>query len=171
MAIVRYNPWQEMNSLQRQLNRLFDEDAMFEVASNISAVRDALTLTNWGDFGNLAKVPAAELTETEEAFHLKLEIPGMSAPDLDVQVMADRVAISGERKSETKTEENGRTRSEFRYGKFQRVIPLPGRIQNTNVTADYKDGILNLTLPKAEEEKNKVVKVNLGEAQNEPHLN
>ncbi len=146
MALVRYNPWQEMNSNQRQLNRLFD---------------DALTPANWDDFSNLAKVPAAELTETDDALHLKLEVPGMSAKDLDIQVMADRVAVSGERKSETKSEENGRTRSEFRYGKFQRVIPLPARIQNTNVTADYKDGILNLTLPKSEEEKNKVVKVNL----------
>ena len=51
--------------------------------------------------------------------------------------------------------------SEFYYGKFQRVIPLSARIQNTNVTADYKDGILNLTLPKSEQEKNKVVKINL----------
>ena len=150
MALVRYNPWQEMNSLQRQLNRLFD---------------DALTSDNWGDFSNLSKVPAAELTEKDDALHLKLEVPGMEAKDLDIQVMADRVAISGERKSETKSEENGRTRSEFRYGKFQRVIPLPARIQNTNVTADYKDGILNLTLPKSEEEKNKVVKVSLPEAE------
>ena len=150
MALVRYNPWQEMNSMQRQLNRLFD---------------DALTPANWDDFGNLAKVPAAELTETDEALHLKLEVPGMEAKDLDIQVMADRVAIAGERKSETKLEEDGRTRSEFRYGKFQRVIPLPVRIQNNLVTANYKDGILNLTLPKSEEEKNKVVKVNLiGEA-------
>jgi len=146
MALVRYNPWHEMNSLQRQLNHLFD---------------DALTPENWGDFGNLSKVPAAELTETDDAVHLKLEVPGMEAKDLDVQVMVDRVAIAGERKSETKTEEDGRTRSEFRYGKFSRVIPLPVRIQNTNVTADYRDGILNLTLPKSEEEKNKVVKVNL----------
>ncbi len=92
---------------------------------------------------------------------IKLEVPGMSAKDLDIQVMIDRVAIAGERKSETKSEEDGKTRTEFRYGKFQRVIPLPSRIQNTNVTADYKDGILNLTLPKSEEEKNKVVKVNL----------
>ena len=149
MALVRYNPWQEMNSLQRQLNRLFD---------------DALTPANWDDFGNLSKIPAAELTETDDALHLKLEVPGMEAKDLDIQVMADRIAISGERKEETKTEEKGRTRSEFRYGKFQRVIPLPARIQNTNVTAEYKDGILNLTLPKSEEEKNKVVKVNIGEA-------
>ena len=150
MALVRYNPWQEMSSLQRQLNHLFD---------------DALTPINWDDFGNFSKVPAAELSETDEALHLKLEVPGMEAKDLDIQVMADRVAIAGERKSEIKSEENGSTRSEFRYGKFQRVIPLPVKIQNTNVSADYKDGILNLTLPKSEEEKNKVVKVNLlGEA-------
>ena len=79
--------------------------------------------------------------------------------------MSNRIAIYGERKSETKSEENGRIRSEFRYSKFQRVISLPARIQNTNVTADYKDGILNLTLPKSEEEKNKVVKVSLPKAE------
>ncbi len=144
MALVRYNPWYEMNSLQRQLNRIFD---------------DALTTDYWGDFGNLSKVPAAELTETDDALLLKLEVPGMSAKDLDIQVMADRVAITGERKSEIKE----KTRSEFRYGKFSRVIPLPVRIQNTNVTAEYKDGILNLTLPLAQEERNKVVKVSLPE--------
>ncbi len=146
MTLVRYNPWQEMNSLASQLNHLFD---------------DSLVPANWDEFSNFSKIPAAELTQTDDAVHLKLEVPGMEAGDLDIQVMADRVAIAGERKSETKTEENGKTRSEFRYGKFQRVIPLPARIQNTNVTADYKDGILNLTLPKSEEEKNKVVKVNL----------
>ncbi len=149
MALVRYNPWQEMSHLQRQLNRLFD---------------DALIPENLGEFGNLSKVPAAELTETDDALNLKLEVPGMEAKDLDIEVTVEHVSISGERKSESKSEENGRTRSEFRYGKFSRVIPLPTKIQNTNVTAEYKDGILNLTLPKAEEEKNKVVKVNLGEA-------
>ncbi len=54
------------------------------------------------------------------------------------------------------------TRSEFHYGKFQRVIPLPARVQNTDVKAEYKNGVLQLTLPKAEEERNKVVKVNIG---------
>ncbi len=149
MSIVRYNPWQEMNSLQRQLNRLFD---------------DALTPENWNDFGNWSNFPSAEISETDDAFNLKLEVPGMAAKDLDIQVMADRVAIAGERKSSTKSEADGNTRSEFRYGKFQRVIPLPARIQNNNATAEYKDGILHLTLPKSEEERNKVVKVNLGEA-------
>ena len=149
MSLVRYNPWQEMSHLQRQLNRLFDDALMPETLS---------------DFNTLSKVPAVELTEDDDTLNLKLEVPGMEAKDLDIQVTVDRVSISGERKSETKSEENGRTRSEFRYGKFSRVIPLPTKIQNTNVTAEYKDGILNLTLPKAEEEKTKVVKVNLGEA-------
>ncbi|TFI53456.1 Hsp20/alpha crystallin family protein [Mastigocladus laminosus UU774] len=145
MTLIRYNPWQEINSLQRQLNRLFDEN---------------FTPSRLLEDGSV-KVPAAELQETEKAILLKLEIPGIEAKDLDVQVTEEAVYVSGERKSETKTEEKGYTRSEFHYGKFQRVIPLPTRIQNTNVTAEYKDGILNLTLPKTEAEKNKVVKVNL----------
>lgn len=114
----------------------------------------------------LSKVPAAEIQETEDAIHLKIELPGIEAKDLDVQVTENAVYISGERKSETKTEEKGVTRSEFHYGKFQRVIPLSARIQNTKVTVDYKDGILNLILPKTEQEKNKVVKVNLEQSVN-----
>lgn len=145
MTLIRWNPWQEFNTIQRKINHLFDEDTL---------------PTAFWDRG-LSRVPAAELKETEDAIHLKLELPGIEAKDLDLQVTENAVYLSGERKSETKSEEKGVIKSEFHYGKFQRVIPLPARIQNTNVTADYKDGILNLTLPKAEEEKNKVVKVNL----------
>ena len=142
--LMRWEPFREVDSLQREMNRLFDQFSRpaSEMVSN-------------------SFVPAAELHETEDAIEVKLEVPGMEAKDLDVQVTAEAIAISGERKSETKTEENGVTRSEFRYGKFRRVIPLPTRIQNTNVVANYKDGILHLTLPKAQEEKNKVVKVEL----------
>jgi HSP20 family protein len=154
MAIVRYNPWSEMNSLQRQLNRMFD---------------DVLTPATLADFGNFSKVPAAELTETEENLVLKLEVPGMQPAELNIEATAKSISISGERKSETQAEDSGKThlsegvsfRTEFRYGSFQRVIPLPVRIQNTEVKAEYKNGILHLTLPKAEAEKNKVVKVNL----------
>lgn len=148
MTLVRWNPWREIDTLQRQLNHLFEDTRV------PSALFDK----------GFIRVPAAELQEAEDAIHLKLEIPGLEAKDLDVQVTEDTVYISGERKQETKTENKGTTKSEFYYGKFQRVIPLPTRVQNTNVTADYKDGILNLTLPKTEAEKNKVVKVNLGQA-------
>ncbi|MEH1871105.1 Hsp20/alpha crystallin family protein [Nostoc sp.] len=150
MTLVRWNPWREIDTLQRQLNNLFEETRV------PSAFLDK----------GFSKVPAAEIQETENAIHLKLELPGIEAKDLDVQVTENAVYVSGERKSETKTEEKGVTKSEFHYGKFQRVVPLSARIQNTNVTADYKDGILNLILPKTEQEKNKVVKVNLEQPAN-----
>lgn len=148
MALVRWNPWREIATLQQQMNQLFDETLIPATDRERSFVR----------------VPAAEIEETQKAIHLKVELPGIDAKDLDVQVTQNTVSISGERKEETKTQENGVTRSEFNYGKFQRVIPLPARIQNTKVQAEYKDGILILTLPKMEEEKNKVVKVNLEQA-------
>ncbi|MCG5061116.1 MAG: Hsp20/alpha crystallin family protein [Limnoraphis sp. WC205] len=147
MPLMRWEPLREIDSLQREMNRLFD---------SFSTDGSPMERTN------SAFVPLAEIEETTDAVHLKLEVPGIEAKDIDIQVTTEAVAISGERKSEIKTEEKGMTRTEFRYGKFRRVIPLPVRIQNTNVTADYKDGILTLTLPKAEEEKNKVVKVSLG---------
>ncbi|MDH6067024.1 Hsp20/alpha crystallin family protein [Chrysosporum ovalisporum APH033B] len=145
MTLLRWNPWMEIGTLQRQINSLLEDTTV------VSTLFDK-------DF---IKFPPTELEETEDALHLKLELPGMSAKDLDIQVTEKAVYISGERKSETKNEDKGTTKSEFYYGKFQRVIPLCVRIQNNNVTADYKDGILNLTLPKAEEAKNTVVKVNL----------
>ena len=147
MTLIRWEPFREIDSLQRQMNRLFD---------NLTH-----TATDGENLG-ISFMPPAEIQETPEAFHLKLEVPGMEAKDLDVQVTAESVAISGERKEEIKTEEKGMTRTEFRYGQFRRVIPLPTRIQNEQVQAEYKNGILSLTLPKAEEEKNKVVKVNIG---------
>ncbi|MEA5570203.1 Hsp20/alpha crystallin family protein [Calothrix sp. UHCC 0171] len=146
MALVRWQPFREIDTLQRQMNRLFDE-----ILPITTETRDGITF-----------VPSAEIEETPDAIHLKLEVPGMDAKDLDVQVSAEAVSITGERKSESKTEEKGMTRTEFRYGRFERVIPLSTRIQNDKVEAEYKDGILKLTLPKAEAEKNKVVKVNLG---------
>ena len=142
MALIRWQPFQEMNALQRDINRLFDSLAPMDQEMK-------------GAFA-----PSAEMEETEDTIHLKLELPGMVPHDLDVQVTREAIMISGERKSESKSEENGMTRSEFRYGRFSRTIPLPTRIDNTNVQSEYKDGILCLKLP-TEEEKNKVVKVNV----------
>jgi HSP20 family protein len=150
MALIRWEPFREVESLQKEMNRLLDRIVPTDVGN--------------GEKVGLSFIPAAEMTETPEAVQLKLEIPGMEAKDLNVEVTADSLTINGERKSEIKTEEEGFTRTEFRYGKFHRVIPLPVRVDNNNVAAEYKDGILNLTLPKAEEEKNKVVKVSISPA-------
>ncbi|HEY9700745.1 MAG TPA: Hsp20/alpha crystallin family protein [Trichocoleus sp.] len=144
MALIHWQPFQEIEGLQRDMNRLFDR-----------------FITTDGDRIHTAFAPKVEMQETSDAIHLKVEIPGIDVKDIDVQVSAEAVSISGERKEETKTEDRGMIRTEFRYGQFQRVIPLPARIENTNVQADYKNGVLQLTLPKASAEKNKVVKVNI----------
>lgn len=144
-SLTRWHPFREIESLQREMNRLFDNLGPSE------------GLLEDGKF-----MPAAEIDETDSTVELRIEIPGMKPEELDIQVSADSVSISGERKTETKAEERGITRSEFRYGRFQRVLPLPSRIENDKVEADYKDGILKLHMPKLAEERNRVVKVNLG---------
>lgn len=145
MTLIRWEPLREINTLQREMNRLFDT---FTPSPFLPWHGDRFT-------------PTAEIQETPEAVDLKVELPGIEVKDLDVEVTEDAVSISGERKSETKTEEKGVFRSEFYYGKFQRVIPLPARVENDKVQAEYKDGILHLNLPKAEAEKGRAVKVNL----------
>jgi HSP20 family protein len=146
MALLRYSNNRELDTLQRQMNRLFD---------------DVFSPTLERNMRGSISIPAAELSETDEAVLLRLEVPGMKAEDLDIQVTKEAVYIKGERKQEIVSEDKGITQSEFRYGKFERAIALSSLVDNTNVTAEYKDGILHLTIPKAEDERNKVVKVNL----------
>jgi HSP20 family protein len=146
MALIRWEPFREVEGLQREMNQLFD----------------SLARSEQSDFNDIAFTPAAEMHETPHSVELKLEVPGLDAKDLDVRVTEQAVVISGERQSQTKTEQGGLTRSEFRYGKFRRVIPLPARVLNDQVKADFKNGVLSLSLPKAEDDKNKVFKVNLG---------
>ncbi len=154
MAIIQWRPFRDImpwetlpaiENLQEEMNRLFRQ-----VKPNGD-----------GDTELMSFIPSAELEETPEAIHLKLEIPGLEAKDLDIQVSEQSVSISGERKSETKTEEKGMVRSEFRYGKFERIIPLPVHVKFDDAKAEYKNGILTLDLPKAKEETPKVKKLDL----------
>jgi HSP20 family protein len=150
-GLERWEPFREVEGLKHEMDRLLERLGRTE----------GERLMPMGNGERFMIVPSAEMKETPEEIHLKLEIPGLEAKDLDIEVTEQSVSISGERKSETKTEEQGMVRSEFRYGKFQRIIPLPARIKNDVVNAEYKDGILTLTLPKAEEEKHKTVKVSV----------
>ena len=146
MPLIRWQPLREIDELQQEMNRFFDVLVPKESIGN-------------GERSLLNFVPSAELIDTPEAVNLKLEVPGIDPKDIDIEVTADSVSIRGERKIESMIEEKGVTRTEFRYGEFHRVIPLPVRIKNTDVKATYKDGILTLALPKVEEEQNRVVKV------------
>jgi len=150
MALIRWQPFHEMEALQKDMNRMFETLA----SSDRGSMRQSF-------------MPLTEMEETENAVHLKVEVPGMKADDLDVQVTREAVMITGERKSESKLEKNGITHSEFRYGSFQRTIPLPMTIDRHGVKGDYQDGILILELTKLQKEENKVTKVNIGSKNNE----
>jgi len=143
MSLIKWEPFAEIESLQKEMNRLFEQFT--------PSRREHL-------FGD-SFVPAVEVEEGDDSINLKVELPGLKPEDIDIQISADAVSITGERKTESKTEENGMTRSEFHYGRFQRVVPLSAQVQTNAVDADYKDGILKLHLPKNEEEQRKVVKV------------
>lgn len=149
MTLTRWNPWQEMETVRRQMDQLFSE---------LTPAPEA------------AWTPAIELSTNETELILRAQLPGIDAKDLDVQVGQEAVAISGEHKFENKTEEKGYFRSEFRYGKFRRVIPLPAEVQNDQVKADFKDGILTLTLPRVQAVKPAVVKVSLTQAASQEAL-
>lgn len=145
MALIRWQPFQEIETLRRQMDRLFDE--------MVSDNREA----------QITWKPAVELKDTEDNLIVRAEIPGVEGKDLDIRVTREAVVISGEHRYEKKASERGFFRTEFRYGKFQRVIALPVAVQNDQVQAEFKDGILTLTLPKVTEARRKVVKVNLAD--------
>lgn len=158
MAIVKWDPLREMMSIQREMNRLFDDVA---VSSNGNGNQMNGQMNGGRSMGML---PLAEMDNQDDKIHLKVEVPGMSADDLDIRVMKEAVMISGERKTESTSDSNGQKRSEFRYGSFSRTIPLPEPVDNSSVEAEYKDGILTLEMPKVEDNSNKAVKVSLNSA-------
>ncbi|MDB9525837.1 Hsp20/alpha crystallin family protein [Oscillatoria sp. CS-180] len=158
MAIVRWDPFREVMAIQREMNRLFDDLAMNGEGQEAGSRR------------TMGFLPPAEMEESDSKIQLRLEVPGMSAEDLDIRVMKEAVVVSGERKTESTSEKNGQKRSEFRYGSFSRTIPFPVPVDNSTVQADYKDGILKLELSKMEDNSNKAVKVSLAgsNSDNEP---
>jgi HSP20 family protein len=141
--LVRYwQPLREMETVRRQFDQLFDE--LTQPTPQQPAWR-----------------PAIEMKDSDSAIVIRAQLPGIDAKDLDVEVTREAVTIAGEHRHEHKSEDNGFFKSEFRYGKFRRVVGLPVAVQNDKVEAEYKDGVLTLTLPKLEELRNKAVKVNL----------
>lgn len=139
-----WEPFQELESLQREMDRMFGR---------------LMPISNGDGKKSLTFMPSAEMDETDQEIHLKFELPGLDPKDLEIEVSEDAVFIRGERKTEIEAESEGTVRSEFHYGKFERVIPMSSPIKTENVQAEYSNGVLNLTLPKSEEGMKKSVKV------------
>lgn len=137
MHIVRFSsPFEQMDSLRRQLDRLF------------------------ADIEDSPWIPAIELIDEEECLIARMQLPGVARQDIDIQVTRDTVTVTGDR-SRPEATSSRCLYTEFDYGQFQRTIALPVPVINTQATANYEAGILILTLPKAEEAKRRVVKINL----------
>lgn len=149
MSLIPWEPFRELDTLRQQMNLLFDEWMHDERATSLLPKL------------NMNSTPTIELKETDTDILLKAEIPGVEAKDLDVEVSPNAVLIAGEYQQEKRDQDKGFIRSEFRYGRFQRVVPLPVPIQNDRVKAELNNGILTLTLPKVETAKRNVVKVDI----------
>jgi HSP20 family protein len=104
--------------------------------------------------------PAINLSEDSENYYIRAELPGLSAEEIDIQALKNNLTISGERKIEEEGAEAKYHRREREAGKFSRAITMPGDIDADNVQAQYANGLLTLTVPKAEKAKPKQITVN-----------
>jgi HSP20 family protein len=122
------------------MSNLFDDD-FFPVFSNVTS-----------------SMPAVNIKEDEKSYTLDLAIPGMDKKDLKIDINEDVLTISSETKNETEDSKDGYKRKEFSYSSFCRSFYIPENVNREKITAAYKDGILNIELPKQEEEKTRLIK-------------
>lgn len=146
MALVSWQALTEIERMRHQFDRMFGDLAGFD-SSPETRVK-----------------PVIELSSSEDNLTLRAEIPGINPENLDIGVSSDGVVIKGERRYENADQENDWYHSEFSYGRFERSIRFPEPVQNDKAQADYQNGILTLTLPKLEDGRNRVFKVNLDPA-------
>lgn len=151
MTIARFHPMPDVVTLREAMDRLFED----------SFIRP----NTWTGLpaGQIA-VPV-DLWETPEAYHLRADLPGLTAEDIDINVTADTVAIAGELKGQTDVSGEGYLRQERRHGKFQRAFTLPTQLDSGKVEATFDNGVLTLVMPKAESVRPRQIKINAKNAQ------
>jgi len=117
---------------------------------------------NFGlDFWNADRVwnPSVDITETNEGFEVKAEIPGVSKEDIKISFEENMLKLSGERKFEDEMKEKDYQRIERRYGKFERAFFMPKNVNASDIKASYEDGVLTVQIPKSEEAKAKEIEI------------
>lgn len=150
MKLVRknyYTPFYELERLQDEINSLFDWS--FSGGHN----RSGLLETGWA--------PAVDVYDSKDNVVVKADVPGLSKEDIDVSVQDNMITIKGEKKQEKETKEEGQIRTERFVGSFQRTIALPTDVDASKARAEYKNGTLELTLPKKEEARAKQISVKI----------
>ncbi len=146
--VVRWEPFSEMVSLRDAVNRLFED----------SFIRPGVWPMPF-DGGGLS-LPT-DMIETNDNVIVKMSAAGVKPEDIDISVVGDTLTIKGETKSEERFEEGSYIRKERRFGAFQRTLSLPASVASDRAKAEFENGVLTLTLPKAEEAKPKPIKVTM----------
>lgn len=146
MSLLRWDPFADMAQLRDQVDRLFQQ-------SLTRSGHEHAAMQVWS--------PAVDIYETKDAIELRMDISGVKADDIDIQVTADTLTIKGERKADPKVEGRQVVRLERSYGPFQRSFTLGVPVEQQGISASYRDGVLELILPKREEVKPKQVKVDI----------
>jgi HSP20 family protein len=141
--ITRWEPFRNLTSFQDQMNRFFDDALRGRV--------DNSALTVWA--------PAVDIYETADELVVEADLPDIKEKDLDVRVENNTLTIRGERKFEKEVSEDSFLRVERAYGSFSRSFALPNTVDTERIKADYRDGVLNVRMPKREESKPKQIKV------------
>jgi HSP20 family protein len=147
MAITRWDPFRDVLSLQNRMNSLFQE---FERGQGETGAVTA------------AFVPPVDIYEDEHKIVLKLEVPGLTEKDLDIQLENQVLTVKGERKFEKEEKEQNFHRIERRYGSFYRSFTIPNTVDPESVKAGYDAGVLKIELAKRAEAKPKQIKVAVG---------
>ena len=143
--IVRLEPFRDLVSLREAMDRLFEERFIQPRVGRLAPL----------SVGALA----VDMYETDQDVVIKSSVPGVKTDDLDITITGDTLTIKGETKTEEKVERANYIRQERRYGAFCRSLILPTTIVTEKAKAEFENGVLTLTLPKAEEVKPKTIKV------------
>ena len=147
MAVVRWSPFRDIMGIQQEVNRLFD---------------DLMTRRAEAGAEGAVWVPAVDVSETEDVIKVKVEAPGVAKDDFKISVQNNVLTVRGERKIEKEASEENYHRLERVYGSFFRALELPSVVRADKVNANYKDGVLTITLTKSEEAKPKEIAVEAG---------
>lgn len=150
MSLVRWEPAREIAALQSEVNRLFG--SFFDVPANGNGNG---AMRRW--------VPAMDLVETADHFVLKADLPGMSHEDVSIEVEDRVLTIAGERKEQHPAAKEGFVRLERAFGQFRRQLTLPDGVDPDALAATFKDGVLELRIPKPEERKPRRVQIQVGD--------
>lgn len=148
MAIVRWDPFGGLLPNRDNFNRFFNE-----ALTNFMNAEEPTQKKGWA--------PPVDIYETAQSLVLKSELPGIDPKDVEVRIDNGTLYLKGERKQEKDVKEEHYHRVERSYGSFMRTFTLPSSVDTDNVKAEYKDGVLTLTLAKKEEAKPKTIKINV----------